>query len=211
MRFHSPSISSKHCLNIGADIKSQLRFSTSKTDLAIAQLLQYNCYERYKKEQQFTDIPNKETPFPVYMGMSIYTNTRKRILVDMLHEHVISISHDWVLEISAQLGGCNSQQVRGGWVVCPPVWRKGLFITSAMDNIDHDPTATTATTSFHGTSVSVFLHPTKDDKGEERGQLKFGQEKVRRVPELPDSFTNVRPTFFINKKPSPLQSGLAQQ
>lgn len=28
----------------GADIKSQLRFGTSKTDLAIAQLLQYNCY-----------------------------------------------------------------------------------------------------------------------------------------------------------------------
>ncbi len=33
----------------GADIKSQLRFGASKTDLAMAQLLQYNCYARYKE------------------------------------------------------------------------------------------------------------------------------------------------------------------
>ena len=36
-------------LEHGADIKSQLRFGTSKTDLAIAQLLQYKCYTRYKE------------------------------------------------------------------------------------------------------------------------------------------------------------------
>jgi len=44
-------------------------------------------------------------------------------------------------------------------------------------------TATTATTSFHGTSVSLFQHPTKDDKGEEREPLTFGREKVKTVPE----------------------------
>ena len=33
----------------GADIKSQLRFGVSKTDLVIAQLLQYNCYAKYKE------------------------------------------------------------------------------------------------------------------------------------------------------------------
>ena len=33
----------------GADIKSQLRFGVSKTYLVIAQLLQYNCYAKYKE------------------------------------------------------------------------------------------------------------------------------------------------------------------
>ena len=33
----------------GADIKSQLMFGASKTDLAMAQLLQYNCYTKYKE------------------------------------------------------------------------------------------------------------------------------------------------------------------
>ena len=88
--------------------------------------------------------------------------------------------------MSAQLGDATVNKYVEDGVVCPSVLRKGLFITSAMDNIDHVPTATTATTSFHGTSV--FQHPIKDDKGEESGQLKFGQEKIRRVPELPDSF-----------------------
>ena len=33
----------------GADIKSQLRFGASKSDQAIFQLLQYNCYSQYKE------------------------------------------------------------------------------------------------------------------------------------------------------------------
>ena len=49
----------------------------------------------------------------------------------MLHENGISISYDRVL-------------VDG--VVCPPILRKGLFTTSAMDNIDHNPTATVSGT-----------------------------------------------------------------
>ncbi|KAK3860099.1 hypothetical protein Pcinc_033831 [Petrolisthes cinctipes] len=51
-------------------------------------------------------------------------------------------------------------------------------------------------------------HPTKEDIGEERGQLKFGEQKVKTVPELPDTFTNVRLTFCTKKKPSPPQSGV---
>jgi len=31
-----------------------------------------------------------------------------------------------------------------------------MFTTSAIDNIDHNPTATTAKMVFHGTSMSLF-------------------------------------------------------
>ena len=72
-----------------------------------------------------------------------------------------------------------------------------------MDNIDHNPSATTATTSFHGTSISMFQHPTKQNKEEERHQLKFEPEKVKSVPELPDSFTNIPPAWFKTKNPLP--------
>ena len=88
------------------------------------------------------------------------------------------------------------------------VLQKGLFTTAAMDNIDHNLTVTAATTSFHGTSVSVFQHLTKDDKGEERGQPKFGEKKVKTIPELSDSFINVHPAFLNKRKPSPSQSGM---
>ena len=123
--------------------------------------------------------------------------------MEKLNEHGISISYDRVLEISAQLGDATVSKYVEDGVVCPPVLRKGLFTTSAVDNIDHNPTATTATPSFHGTSISVFQHPTKESKGEERGQLKCREQKVKTVPELQDSFTNVWPAFFTKKKPSP--------
>ncbi|KAK3861204.1 hypothetical protein Pcinc_032795 [Petrolisthes cinctipes] len=147
-----------------------------------------------KEQQQLTDTAKTETPFPVYMGMSVYTKTRRRTLVEMLNVHCIII-HDRVLELSAQLGNATVSKY-----VCPSVLCKGLFTISAKDNIDHNPTATTATISFHGTSVFVFQHLTKEDKGEEHGQLKVREEKVQTVPELPDSFTK--------KKPSPTQSGV---
>ena len=120
----------------GADIESQLRFGASKTDLAMAQLLQYNCYARYRKglatEKHSKD---RETPFPVYIGLSMFAKTRKRHLVEMLHDNGISISYDRVLEISAQLGDAVVTKYVHDGVVCPPTLRKRLFTTSAMDII----------------------------------------------------------------------------
>ena len=78
------------------------------------------------------------------MGLSVFAKTRKRYLVDMLHENGLSISYDRVLEISGKLGEAVVNQYVEEGVVCPPVLKKGLFTTSAMDNIDHNPTATTA-------------------------------------------------------------------
>ena len=75
-----------------------------------------------------------------------------------------------------------------------------------MDNIDHNPTATTATTSFHGTSISLFLHPSADNEGEKLESIRIKDSKVKRVPELPDSFTNIHPTFFTKKNSNSIQS-----
>ena len=98
--------------------------------------------------------------------MSFYAKTRKKVLVELLHDHGLSVSYDRVLEISAQLGDATVRRYQEEGVVCPPILRKKLFTTAAMDNIDHNPTATTATTYFHGTSISLFHYPTSDNKDE---------------------------------------------
>ena len=148
---------------------------------------------------------DRETPFPVYMGMAVYAKTRKRNLVEMLHENGVCISYDRVLEVSAQLGEAAISKYVDDGVVCPRVLRRGLFTTSAMDNIDHNPTATTAASSFHGTSISIFQHPTSKDEGEQREPLQLGESKIKSVPELPDSYTNIRPAHFKTKNPTPPQ------
>ena len=76
----------------------------------------------------------------MYMGMAVYAKTRKRNLVEMLHDHGMSISFDRVLEISAQLGDATVSKYVEEGVVCPPVLRKGLFTTVAMDQSSSDPT-----------------------------------------------------------------------
>ena len=68
-----------------------------------------------------------------------------------------------------------------------------------MDNIDHNPTATTATTSFHGTSISAFHHPSANNKGEMRKPICIQDSKVKRVPELPDDYVNIQPVYFTKK------------
>ena len=46
-----------------------------------------------------------------------------------------------------------------------------MFTTSAVDNIDHNPSSTTATGSFHGTGVSLFQHPDFDKQGTEMNNV----------------------------------------
>ena len=53
----------------------------------------------------------------------------------MLHENGLSISYTRVLEISAQLGeAVVAQYVKDG-EVCPPVLKKNLFTTSAVETL----------------------------------------------------------------------------
>ena len=142
------------------------------------------------------------------MVLYVFAKIRKRQIIEMLHENGLSISYDRVLEISAQLREAVVAQYVEDGVICPPVLRKQLFTTAAVDNIDHNPTATTAQTSFRGTSVSIFQHPSTENAGDEREPFKLESEmKVKKVPELPETYTNIRPAYITqNPNPPPVAS-----
>lgn len=145
---------------------------------------------------------DREPPFPIYVGL-LYAKTRKRQLIDALFQHGICISYDRVLEISTQLGESVLSQFLEDGVVCPAVLQKGIFTTSAVDNIDHNPSATTATSSFHGTGISIFQHPLSTDVTNSR-KIEFDSKKPKSkaISCLPESHTNVKPAF-LKSKPSP--------
>ena len=60
------------------------------------------------------------------------------------------------------------EQYHRDQVVCPPNVRQGLFTTAAVDNMDHNPSTTTATDSFHGTRISLFQQPNNRNSGTDR-------------------------------------------
>ena len=120
----------------------------------------------------------------------------------MLHDHGLSIPYDRVPDISAQLGDAAVARYVEEGVVCLPILRKGLFSTSAMDNIDHNPS------SKHGGDHIIpwnkHIHLSTFRKSRRvREPILIKITKIKKVPELPDSHTNVYPAFFTTKNPSP--------
>lgn len=140
----------------GPNIKDQSECSTQAA-LSIAQLLKYNSVKHVRKETSCNSSVRhssaQETPLPVYIGLMLHAKTRKRNLVDKLSDLGLCISYDRVLSLSAEMGNSVCQRYHMEHVVCPPALKQGVFTTSAVDNIDHNPSATTATDSFHGTGI----------------------------------------------------------
>ncbi|KAJ7388335.1 hypothetical protein OS493_038334 [Desmophyllum pertusum] len=90
----------------------------------------------------------------------------------------LSISYDRVLENLSTVRRISCCTVCARWSTLSPSLEKALFTTAAVDNIDHNPTASTAQTSFHGPSVSIFQHPSTENAGDEPNQSLPAPESI---------------------------------
>ena len=113
--------------------------------------------------------------------------------MDTLYRLGLSVSYDRVLGLSADLGNTAISHFERIGTVCPPTLNIGVFTTSAEDNIDHDPTATSAQGSFHGTGISLFQHPDTEIFGTEQRNLifNFTSRSGKKVTKIPESYTLV--------------------
>ena len=84
----------------------------------------------------------QETPVPMYTGVMLHAHTHKMPLIDWLSHLSISLSNDLVLQLSAQMGNSVCQQFHREQVVFPPTMHGKVFTTVAVDNIDHNSSAT---------------------------------------------------------------------
>ena len=73
----------------------------SQSILTISQLLQFNCAIRRRKDADaIYHSSDREPPLPIYLGMVIHPETRKKDLVDKLFSLGLSISYDRLMNIS---------------------------------------------------------------------------------------------------------------
>ena len=72
--------------------------------------------------------------------MMVHAKTQKKGIVDKLYDLEISIPYSMVMELSTCLGNKVLQHYQHSNVVCPPFLKISVFITAAVDNIDHNPT-----------------------------------------------------------------------
>ena len=128
--------------------------------------------------------------------MLLHPHTRKRELVDRLSHQGMIISYTRVLELSAQTGNSACQQFHREQVVCSPTMRSNVFTTSAIDNINHNASSTTAKRSFHGTATSILQHPSCTGEGVDRSIAIVGgsrEASSKMVGLLPHYYTDVPP------------------
>ena len=67
-----------------------------------------------------------------------------------------------------------------------------MFTTTAIDNIDHNPSSATVTEAFHGTSISIFQHP-EQEQSQEVPLFAKEIEKFDVPLELPQSYSTIFP------------------
>ncbi|KAJ7386171.1 hypothetical protein OS493_010564 [Desmophyllum pertusum] len=108
-----------------------------------------------------------EPPLPLYIGFNVHAMTRSRTLIAKLYQMGISVFYQRIMKLEDMLATSISERFEMDGCVAPACLRKGVFTIGALDNLDHNPSSTTAT-SFHGTGISVFQLPTENNPGEER-------------------------------------------
>ena len=177
--------------------------------LTIAQLLQFNVAVKAKHSTVVRHTKSREPPLPVNIGLSIHARTRQKDLVENMHALGLSVSYARVLEISTEI--CNKciDLFTQEHAVCPPNLKYGLFTTAAIDNLDHNPSSTTSTDSFHGTGLSLFQHPSIVCLGTSRQMPQVNNEhgtntntsRSLKVPALPASYSVVLPAALHTQQP----------
>ena len=151
------STDSQACLTIL--IAFMFNSSFIQTCLTVVQTILFNCKKAavdVKKEVSTVKIRhslNHEPPLPLYLGLNVHILTRSKKLITELHNLGLSVSYNRVLQVENQMAIAVCEDIKNKGIVCPAQLRKGLFTVGALDNLDHNPSSTTAKGSFHGTGI----------------------------------------------------------
>ena len=150
------------------------------------------------QQVQSVILKTNEPPFPVKIGLLVHAKTRKMSIVEKLAEEGLSISYNRVKDIQETITKQLCKKYNEEEIVCPPLLKPHLFTTAAIDNIDHNPSSTTAKSSFHGTSISLFQHEVSNNISE---TFKLDTDTALSSIEvkLPDQYTDILPTEVENQ------------
>ena len=176
----------------------------SQACLTVSQLLVFNTISRFRdKSGNATDtihythhVRKRECPLPVYAALKIHGATREKSLIDTFYKLGMCISYDRLLTISNDTTNIVIDRYDRDGVVCPSKLLDGILTTAAVDNIDHNPSSTSAQDSFHGTAISLVHHPTNEKPGTDRATDVLDPSKSstsKKIASLPSYYTEVPP------------------
>ena len=170
----------------GLNLKDQDK-QESQACLSVGQLIIFNMKKSTSCSTKERHHIDREPPLPIYIGLNIHQQTRCRKLTTQLFQMGISISYDRVLSLEDKIAASLCDQYQQDGVVVPACFNKRLFTIGAIDNLDHNPSSTTSQSSFHGTAISLFQFPMKDNPGTVRARVPLPDSADRNYS-LPNSY-----------------------
>ena len=119
--------------------------------------------------------------------MKVHLQTGRESLINDMHQRGLCISYDRLRVLSTDI----ANSVIGHWeqvgLVVPPQAVKHVFTTGGFDNIDHNPSSTTAKSALHGTCISIHQHFSADTQQDQNlsdilNPAEMGKKVVRSLP-----------------------------
>ena len=179
----------------GTDVRDQIS-EDSQATLTIAQLIVFNLMT-HKSPSKVRHSLDREPPLPLYLGMKIHTEIRSKSLIKQLYNLGLSVSYDRILQVESQLATRVCQNFKNKGVVVPSQFSHGPFVAAALDNLDYNPSSTTAVGSFHGTGISLFQFPKVSNLGTKQDNIMSYPLDSKNL-ELPTSYSVV-PAVAMDK------------
>ena len=119
--------------------------------------------------------------------------TRKKGLGNECAKQGLSISYSRLQEIQNNTAGQLCHQHATEVVGSPESLKDGLLNFAAIDNIDRNPSSTTANSAFHGTSTPIFQYA-KEGYPDEHFILHINSDFEHEKATLPSFYINIEPT-----------------
>ncbi len=194
----------------GPNIEIQTEIGTGSTTaaLSISPLVMFNSMKHVRPAasppRATYHSHHRETPLPLYIALKIHAVTRSRNLIDTLFSLGMSVSYDCLLQKTSDIanGVCDRFEIDG--IVCPPKMRHRVFISAAVDNVDHNPTSTIAKDALHGSGISFIQHLTDSSEGDDRNVvvIKLAVLKIKEftVPSVQGLVKPADSTTFAHAK-----------
>ena len=135
---------------------------------------------------------SNKPPLPVAVGLMVYMRTSKKSLVIQLAHESLSISYKCIYSIQRCINNQLCSKYLAEDIVCPPKLQTGLFTSAAIDNIDHNQSSATTTTSFHEPFITIIQHT---DHPVQNVPIKCDMNNsITTITKLPSYYTNVEPS-----------------
>lgn len=145
-----------------------------------------------------------ETPLPLYIGLRLFKE-RNKDFIQTLNTLQLCPSYDRLKTIVNQMSNLTIESFEKHNVAVGYAFSKEQFTTAAFDNLDHNPSSSTAFGSFHGSAITLTQHPDHSESSSlDVPHSKIAKNTPTALKELPPFYTTLTTNMYAGQPHPPL-------